>query len=118
MKKIKYLYQKRVLKSAWNLLADNFGTWSECLKEGHRRVKSINSIEVGTTFHYRKKDGTIRIATVGIVPSNYTFKSTTTKINPFIERYFDLEKNAFRSFKVENFIGVVQEINLITLKAA
>ena len=118
MKKIKYLYQKRVLKSAWNLLADNFGTWSECLTQAHKTVKQINSIEVGTTFHYRKKDGTIRIATVGFVPSAYQFSTKPQQINPFIERYFDLEKNAFRSFKVENFIGVVQEINLITLKAA
>jgi len=98
-----------------------FSTWSDCLKTVWAIYNMEKEVEAGKkiTFQFKKKDGTIRTAIAGKVPESYQFKSTTTK-NPLVQKYYDLEKDAFRSFKVENFLALVEakEVLLINLKAA
>lgn len=62
------------------------------------------------TFTFTKMDGTTRTA-VGtnkptIVPNFYTFKGANRKDNAAVLAYYDLEKNAFRSFRKENLVGI------------
>lgn len=62
------------------------------------------------TFTFTKKDGTTRTA-VGtnkptIVPNFYTFKGSTARANNAVLAYYDLEKNAFRSFRKENLVSI------------
>ena len=61
-------------------------------------------------FEFTKKDGTIRSAK-GTLLENYLpaqkadSDSTSRKKNDNVVVYFDVEKNAFRSFVKEGFLG-------------
>lgn len=39
--KIKYLYQKKAIRLAKQIFDGLFGTWKECLKEAHKRLKKV-----------------------------------------------------------------------------
>lgn len=62
-------------------------------------------------FYFKKKDGSIRRA-VGTLNSEVLEKMTTNFIKtgyvanekPNLQRYFDLEKQAWRAFNVDSFI--------------
>lgn len=58
-------------------------------------------------FTFKKKDGSIRQAIGTLVHDkiNYEFKGTG-KSSPVTLPYWDLEKNAFRSLNIVNFIGM------------
>ena len=65
-------------------------------------------------FSYMKKDGTIREA-VGTLCSDYIPtdklpKGTAKTINYESFSYFDLLKNEWRSFRLDNFVGFVEEV--------
>lgn len=59
-------------------------------------------------FQFTKKDGTIRQAK-GTLKSEHIPTTATSgsgrKASPNVQVYWDLEKNAFRSFVKESFIG-------------
>lgn len=57
------------------------------------------------TFFYFKADGTIRkaLGTLKNFPAGITAKKMTKPSYKTLT-YFDVEKNAFRCFKVENFL--------------
>ena len=67
-------------------------------------------------FSYLKKDGTIREARgtldLSRIPEDQLPKGSEI-INPQFEifNYFDLERNSWRSFRLDNFIGFVEQIN-------
>lgn len=69
-----------------------------------RCLMSIGEVE----FSYQKKDGTIRNAkgTLNMteIPAEHIPTGDYTS-NPLQFRYFDTEKQAWRSFKVENLIS-------------
>lgn len=64
-------------------------------------------------FDFLKKDGTIRRAhgtlDSSILPPMDTTKTSTRKVNPNVFVYYDIDKESFRSFIKDNFIGLVKE---------
>lgn len=101
-------FRVRVFKYANQLYKNTGLIWAECLKKAwqiYRLAKMMRSGEV--RFIYKKVDGSIRVAygtltnlPVGITGGHKTKPSYKTFC------YFDTEKSAFRSFKIENFIAV------------
>ena len=64
-------------------------------------------------FDFLKKDGTIRRAhgtlDSSMLPPMDTTKTSTRKPNPNVFVYYDIDKESFRSFIKDNFIGLVEE---------
>ena len=65
-------------------------------------------------FSYMKKDGTIReaIGTLNseYIPTDKLPKGTAKIINYESFSYFDLLKNEWRAFRLDNFVGFVEEV--------
>ena len=91
------LSQSQALKYAW---------WFE---------KFRNMLSKGIyRFSYMKKDGTIREATGTLsnafIPTDKLPKGTAKIINYETFSYYDLVKNEWRSFRLDNFVGFVEEV--------
>lgn len=102
-------FRANVMKYAYQIWNSTRQNWSDCMKKAwslYRFVKHLKSGVVG--FAYKKVDGTVRNA-YGTLSNIYygsefgTKKFTKPSYKTIV--YFDVEKNAFRSFKVENLIS-------------
>lgn len=98
-----------VMKYAWQLYKTTGQIWRICLIKAWQLYKLAKEMRAGVVeFYYQKADGSVRKA-------KGTFKGITAgatlgkKKSPTYKTlaYFDTDKNAFRCFKVENFICVV-----------
>lgn len=63
-------------------------------------------------FVFEKTDGTQRVAVGTLISSHLpqraeSAKTTNRKQNNTLQVYFDVEKNAFRSFKKQNLLSIV-----------
>lgn len=79
----------------------------------HQEIKKMLKENKSLVFYFKKKDGTIRKAIGTLNPeiiekmtTNFTKNGYVPREIPNVQRYFDLEKNAWRSFNVDNFINV------------
>ena len=102
--------KKQVFKTAWIFFKDQtFATFSQCLKMAWRRVKISMRLKTGVVyFQFKKVDGTIRNCIGTLHPDNfqYTAKTGKTTVKPSTTvKYWDVEKRAFRSFRLINFIS-------------
>jgi hypothetical protein len=83
-------------------------SWGFIVSLAWKRAKVIFKLRSGVVnFSYSKKDGSERSAKGTLAKrrlSTLTFKGSTAASNPFYLKYFDLGKQAWRSFKLENFI--------------
>lgn len=95
--------------NAWSMFkAGLFTSFAESLKAAWSRIKVITGMKTGTvTFRYIKSDGTVRVATGTLSDINYVAKSTESKPKPEVVKYFDIEAQSFRSFRLDRFIGLV-----------
>lgn len=92
-----------VFKRAWNLFNNNYGTFSECLKQSWKAVKiKVRMLEEIVSFKFVKKDGTIREAH-GTLTKQIS-KGTGKQAPLSILAYYDVEKESVRSFKVESLV--------------
>jgi len=91
-----------VFKTA-HQLRDQFTSWSKCLAYAWQLVKLKYRLLSGVAeFSFYKVDGSIRKAK-GTLKSNYfNYEPKGQKPNHSTFTYFDLEKNSFRCFKIEN----------------
>ena len=98
------------MTTAWNFFKSNiFSTFSDALKAAWKRVKLIAKLRAGIAyFSFTKKDGSIRKAIGTLNPTNFTYtvKGGIKKVNLAIVKYWDIEKRAYRSLKVENLISI------------
>ena len=79
--------------------------WSEALQQAWQIFYCQRYMKQGPVkFYYRKKDGETRCAfgTLKIIGWNFKNKPVSEHFDRV--RYFDLERDAFRCFKPENFI--------------
>lgn len=98
-------FRKTVMLRAYQIMNVNGLSWSDSLKKAWQLYKLNKDLHKGeVVFYFEKKDGSIRKA-VATLKIDYEFK-TQSQPNPKIFTYFDVEANSFRSFKVENFIGL------------
>lgn len=63
-------------------------------------------------FKYEKKDGSIRTARGttknDLIPDDHRSESKKRKSTDTILAYFDLDKEEWRCFRKENFLGIVE----------
>jgi len=98
-----------IFTTAWSMFkAGLFTSFAESLKAAWSRTKVITGMKTGTVkFRYIKSDGSIRIATGTLSDINYVAKTTESKPKPEVVKYFDIEAQSFRSFRIDRFIGLV-----------
>lgn len=97
-----------VLRTAHQLVKKglDFGT---AQRKAWKAINIKEQLQQGqtVTFQFTKTDGTTRTATgQQITTNNYTFKRTTSKradVQTYV-RYFDLDRQAVRSFKIATLI--------------
>lgn len=104
-------FRVRVMKYAWQLWKATHQTWRICMIKAWQLYRLAKAMRIGVvTFYYQKADGSIRKAngTLRNVPVGATLGGKkVTKPSYKTMAYFDTEKNAFRSFKVENLICAI-----------
>ena len=101
-------FRARVMKYAWQLWRATKSQWRLCMIKAWTLYKLAKAMREGVVeFVYSKADGTTRIArgTLVNVPAGTTFggkKVTKPSYKTMI--YYDVDRNAFRSFRIENLI--------------
>lgn len=98
-----------LFQNAWTMFkAGLFNSFAEALKAAWQRLKVTNGLKSGVlTFVYIKTDGSIRKATGTLTGLNYEAKGSQKQNIPQVVKYFDLEAQSFRSFRIDRFIGLV-----------
>lgn len=103
-------FRVRVMKYAWTLWRVTGQSWRSCMLKAWQLYRLALQMRQGEVrFQYLKADGTIRkaVGTLVNLPSGATLngkKMTKPSFKTFA--YFDVEKNSFRCFRVENLINV------------
>ena len=83
---------------------------SDAVKQSHviaKLKKDLRDLHL-VEFKFMKKDGTIRDARGTLHPvilDEYVKGTGTAKVRHDVIKYFDLDKNQFRSFNAMNLIG-------------
>ncbi len=108
MKTILRTQLSNVMRQAWMLVKKYGFTMAEAMKQSWAISKLRNAMKKGIVkFLYIKLDGTTRTAW-GTLSENLMgeTKGTGRKPNETLVTYWDTEKEAFRSFKVANFVAM------------
>ena len=104
-------FRVRVMKYAWQLWKATKQQWKICMIKAWQLYRLAKAMRRGVvTFYYSKADGSIRKAmgTLTNVPAGATLGGKrVTKPSYKTMTYFDIEKDSFRSFKVENLICTI-----------
>lgn len=105
---MKTTFRSKVFKRAYEIMRSTGKSFSVSLSKAwaiYRLTKKLlNKDEV--CFTYEKKDGTLRRA-YGTLKNVTQFIKGTGNANDKVFHYWDLEAVAFRCFKVENLITVI-----------
>ncbi len=100
------MIQSKVMTTA-HQIKEIYKTWPEALKMAWQIEKFKKELLKGdVNFKFLKKSGEERAArgTTKRDSFNYDFKGSKKKTNPHIIKYFDLDKNNFRSFDIRRII--------------
>ena len=85
-------------------------TWPSALRKAWTLYRLAKAMRQGTVkFFYEKVDGSARVAygTLCDLPAGVTSRRSASKAPSYGTMcYWDTKKNAFRSFRVENFIAM------------
>lgn len=97
--------RSEVLTMAWAIRKQTSGlTWGQCQALAWRASRLRSALHTGAvTFRYQKEDGSTREALGTLSPAlfQYESKGGQAKENPLLLKYFDLEKQAFRSCRID-----------------
>lgn len=103
-------FRVRVMKYAHQLRRATKQAWRICMVKAWQLYRLAKNMREGqVSFWYTKADGTIRKATGTLrnIPAGATLGGKrVTKPSYKTMTYFDIDKHAFRCFKVENLICV------------
>lgn len=102
-------FRKRVMKYAHQLFAETNKSWQYCLLKAWELYRLAKKMRKGVVkFVFEKTDGSLRTAmgTLVSLPSGVTGSKRITKPSYKTFSYFDVEKNEFRCFRVENLVTV------------
>lgn len=98
----------KIMRQAWMLVKVYGFSMAEAMKQAWAisKLRTAMSNKV-VKFLYKKLDGTTRTAW-GTLQSSMLpeGKGTGRKPNESLVTYFDSEKQAYRSFKVANYVGM------------
>ena len=99
-------FRSKVFRQAYEMMKVTGKAFAVCLAKAwaiYRLYKRMKSETV--SFAYEKADGSLRKATGTLQDVSNLIKGTGVE-NYKTVRYFDVDANGFRSFKVENLITV------------
>lgn len=99
--------KSQLFKDAWTFLKKGiYKTFSEALKASWQRFKIMYQMFDGqVSFSFRKGNGEIRQATGTLKAQFLPQSSHPGKYNyPDVIKYFDLDKNEWRAFRIERLL--------------
>ncbi|WP_106827700.1 SH3 beta-barrel fold-containing protein [Parabacteroides pacaensis] len=97
-------FRHKVFCMAYELMKATGKAFAVCLSRAWALYRLTRQMHNGiVTFAYEKADGSLRKAKGTLKDVQNLIKGTGTE-NYKTVRYFDVDKQSFRSFKVENFI--------------
>lgn len=103
-------FRTRVMSYAHHIFVTTASDWATALKKAWQLYRLAKMMRSGVVkFFYEKVDGSARVAygTLCNLPAGVTSRRSATKAPNFGTMcYWDTKKNAFRSFRVENFIAI------------
>lgn len=103
-------FRTRVMSYAHHIFESTSVNWSTALKKAWTLYRLAKMMRQGVVkFFYEKVDGSARVAygTLCNLPAGVTSRRSATKAPNYATMcYWDTKKQAFRSFKVENFIAI------------
>ena len=96
-----------VMSDAWRFFKMTGASFSECLQRAWRNYNLVKRM-VGNIvhFYYQKVDGSVREAYGTLLSNRIPESGDGRKKNPFVQVYFDTEKNEWRSFKRFNLVSI------------
>lgn len=97
-------FRHKVFRMAYELMTATGKAFAVCLSRAWALYRLTRQMHKGiVTFAYEKSDGSLRKAKGTLKDVQSLIKGTGSE-NYKTVKYFDIEANGFRSFKVENFI--------------
>lgn len=103
-------FRVRVMSYAHHIFVTTVISWSYALKKAWQLYRLAKLMRQGVVkFYFEKVDGSARVAygTLCNLPAGITSRKGSKKANNYGTMcYWDTKKNAFRSFRVENFIAI------------
>lgn len=108
--KTKKNFRARIMKYAWQLWRVTRRKWRVCMIKAWELYRLARAMMAGVvSFYYQKADGSIRKArgTLAAMPGGAAGGRRSAKSSCKTMNYFDVDKNAFRSFRIENLICVI-----------
>ena len=103
-------FRVRVMSYAHHIFATTVISWSDALKKAWQLYRLAKLMRQGVVkFYFEKVDGSARVAygTLCNLPAGITSRNGSKKATNYGTMcYWDTKKNAFRSFRVENFIAI------------
>lgn len=99
-------FRHKVFCMAYELAKSTGKAFAVCLSRAWALYRLTKQMHKGiVTFAYEKADGSLRKAK-GTLKDVQTLIKGTGSENYKTVRYFDVDANGFRSFKIENFITI------------
>lgn len=99
-------YKSKVFKQAHNLKATTGKAFAVCLSKAWALYRLTKKMHNGiVNFAYEKVDGSLRKASGTLKNIESLIKGTGTSAVSTV-KYFDIDANAFRSFRLENLVTI------------
>lgn len=103
-------YKSEIFRTAWALFKEGvFQSFGRALCAAWKRYKLVSRLKQGLAyFTFSKATGEVREA-IGTLASNnfnYNQKSTKKEANPALIKYWDIQKRAFRSCRLDRLISL------------
>ena len=109
VKKVKS-YKSEIMTAAWSMLKKGlFTSISGALKAAWNRYKLVSKLRNGIAyFSFAKATGELREAIGTLRNGNFSYEAKTDnkETNLSIIKYYDLEKRAFRSVRIDRLIEI------------
>ena len=94
-----------IMRRAWHLFRSMGKAFAVCLSKAWQLYRLTKRMRAGVVrFAYEKADGTLRKAAGTLHEVSATIKGTGRPDGGQAVRYYDVEADGWRSFKVENLI--------------
>ena len=106
MKKSEVTFRNALMFHAHQVYRNSQCSWQDAMFKAWKIYYCCRAMRDGAVkFYYKKKDGSQRCAfgTLKDLPKPKT--GNDGDFNPAVICYYDLERDSWRSFKAENFIG-------------
>ncbi len=103
-------YKSQIMSAAWDMLKKGlFQTISQALTAAWKRYKLVSKLRQGLAyFSFRKANNDLREAIGTLANNNFQYAPKTNKAetNFSIVKYWDVQKKAFRSVRIDRIISI------------